>query len=211
MRPDLHVLGAGGHAAVVCDAAHLMAKWDTITVYDDATPERLPSNTVFGGNLANAVNQSNGLHLIVAIGSADVRLALGNQLTERGAQLVTVVHPAAVLAGDVALGAGSVVCAGAILNAGSVTGEGVIINTGAIADHHCRLGAGVHLCPGVTLAGRVEVGERSWIGVGACVRDGVVIGTNTVVGAGAVVVSDLPSNSLAVGCPAKPQTRNGDT
>jgi maltose O-acetyltransferase len=42
-----------------------------------------------------------------------------------------------------------------------------------------------------------------WLGGGAVVLPGVTVGENTVVGAGAVVVRDLPANVVAVGNPAR--------
>jgi maltose O-acetyltransferase len=42
-----------------------------------------------------------------------------------------------------------------------------------------------------------------WLGGGVIVCPGVTIGDNTVVGAGSVVVRDLPANVLAVGNPAR--------
>ena len=51
--------------------------------------------------------------------------------------------------------------------------------------------------------GRIEVGNNVHIGVNAIVMPGVRIGDNVVIGAGAVVTKDIPSNSVAVGVPAK--------
>jgi acetyltransferase-like isoleucine patch superfamily enzyme len=45
------------------------------------------------------------------------------------------------------------------------------------------------------------------LGVGSVVRDGIVIGEQSVIGAGAVVVSDLPDNVTAYGVPAKAMTK----
>lgn len=46
--------------------------------------------------------------------------------------------------------------------------------------------------------------ERNvWIGDGAIVCKGVTVGENTVIGAGSVVVSDVPANSIAAGNPAR--------
>jgi maltose O-acetyltransferase len=49
----------------------------------------------------------------------------------------------------------------------------------------------------------IAVGVNVWLGGGVIVCPGVSIGTNTVVGAGAVVVRDLPADVVAVGNPAR--------
>ena len=49
----------------------------------------------------------------------------------------------------------------------------------------------------------ITVGDNVWLGGEVIVCPGVSIGENTVVGAGAVVVKDLPSNVIAVGNPAR--------
>jgi acetyltransferase-like isoleucine patch superfamily enzyme len=49
----------------------------------------------------------------------------------------------------------------------------------------------------------VIIGNRVYIGTGAYIMPGVTIGDNVVIGAGAIVVHDIPNNSVAVGVPAK--------
>lgn len=49
----------------------------------------------------------------------------------------------------------------------------------------------------------VHIGENCWIGAGVTVVPGVTIGNNSVIGAGSVVTSDIPENSVAVGCPCR--------
>lgn len=49
----------------------------------------------------------------------------------------------------------------------------------------------------------IAIGDNVWLGGGVVVCPGVTIGRNTVVGAGAVVVRDLPEGVLAVGNPAR--------
>jgi len=61
----------------------------------------------------------------------------------------------------------------------------------------------VHICPGARLAGEVQVGARSWIGIGASVIQQVRIGSDVTVGAGAAVLRDLPDGITAVGVPAR--------
>lgn len=49
----------------------------------------------------------------------------------------------------------------------------------------------------------IVIGDNVWLGGGVIVCPGVTIGANTVVGAGSVVVRDLPADVVAVGSPAR--------
>lgn len=49
----------------------------------------------------------------------------------------------------------------------------------------------------------VTIGDNVWIGGSVTILPGVTIGDNCVIGAGSVVSRDIPSNSVAVGNPAK--------
>ncbi|MCM3340733.1 MULTISPECIES: sugar O-acetyltransferase [unclassified Paenibacillus] len=49
----------------------------------------------------------------------------------------------------------------------------------------------------------IRVGDNVWFGANVTVMPGVTIGDNTVIGAGSVVTSDIPSNVIAVGVPCK--------
>lgn len=51
-------------------------------------------------------------------------------------------------------------------------------------------------------AAAIILKENVWIGDSATVCKGVTIGKNSIVGAGSVVVNDVPPNCVAAGCPA---------
>ena len=50
----------------------------------------------------------------------------------------------------------------------------------------------------------VTIGHNCWIGGSVTILPGVTIGDNVTIGAGSVVVHDIPSNCVAVGNPARP-------
>lgn len=203
----LVVLGAGGHGKVVADAAR--AGGAQVLAFADSDTARLGSEVlglpVIDGQIDELCRycEHEGAEVVVAIGQNRGRRSAFEALCSRGLRLATVVHPSAVLASDVTVGAGVVIFAGAVINVSSQIGDNAIVNTGARLDHDNVLGAHAHVSPGVCTGGEVRIGEGTHLGVGVNVRNGLCIGAWTVVGVGAAVVSDLPDRVVAYGVPAR--------
>jgi len=51
--------------------------------------------------------------------------------------------------------------------------------------------------------GRVEIGNNVWLGENVTILKGVTVGDNVIIGAGSIVTRSIPSNTVAVGVPAK--------
>lgn len=58
--------------------------------------------------------------------------------------------------------------------------------------------------PDADLIAPIKVGNNVFLGYGVIVLPGVTIGDNVIIGAGSVVSRSIPSNCVAVGCPARP-------
>lgn len=202
----LLILGAGGHAKVVADAALESGLWDDFIFLDDSWPGRDVNGRwkVCGKiNDLSAWRQYGG-SAVAAVGNNRLRLNFLSALRAADFEVVSVIHPSARVSRFAKIGAGSVICANAVVNVDAELGEGCIINTGATVDHDCNLAAGVHVAPGANLGGGVTVGCCSWVGIGSAVRQYTAIGEDVVVAAGAVVVSSLMDGVTAVGVPARP-------
>lgn len=204
MNP-LWIVGAGGHAKVVIDAARASGLWEIVGLFDDdprAASSRVLGVEVLGPADGATIDRLGVTNLVLAVGSNRARLDLDARLD--GCVIwATVVHPRAYLACDVTLGEGTVVSAGAIIQPSARIGRHVIVNTGASVDHDCSVGDFVHIAPGSRLAGEVEVADLALLGLGSCVLPGRRIGRGAILGAGGVAVADVPDNSVAVGIPAR--------
>jgi acetyltransferase EpsM len=141
--------------------------------------------------------------MIFGFGDCKSKMTLSSLVTKAGIEFATVVHPSALLARQAKVGAGTFIAAAAVVGAGSVIDRHVIINTAASVDHDCVIGEAAHICPGVRLAGNVKVGTAAWLGIGTIVIEKKTIGAGSVIGAGSLVLDDIPPGVLAFGHPAR--------
>lgn len=192
----LVIIGASGHGKVIADIA-LLNGYEDIVFLDDDENIKVCAGFPVVGRVADAVGITGDK--IVAIGNAETRERIQSGLDN----VVTLIHPNAVISRRVQIGIGTVVMAGAVINSDSVVGDGVIINTGASLDHDCVIEDFAHVSVGAHIAGTVRVGKRAWIGAGAVVINNLNICGDCMVGAGAVVVRDISEPGTYIGVPAK--------
>lgn len=195
------LIGGGGHASVCLDV--LRAQGNSVLGYTGPAATNLDLEYL-GSDEEISTRSPDRIKIFVALGDNHARLSLLRKLSSLGFLAVTAIHPSAVLAPSVSVGAGSVLMPGTVVNARTVIATGAIINTGATVDHDGCIGDAVHLAPGTHLAGSVTIGEGTFLGVGVSVIPGCTIGQWATVGAGAAVTTDLPGGGTYVGVPARP-------
>ena len=201
-REAILLIGAGGHARVVLDAAQ-QAGFPVCCILDDYPQDADLLGVPVRARAEGLATLAPGQAFLVAVGDNRDRERLFVEMMSLGFKPVTVVHPKACVSPLARLERGVFLAAMAVVNPDAVIGDNSIVNTAASVDHGCQVGAHVHLCPGVRLSGRVSVGERSFLGTGCSVLPNLRIGKDVVVGAGAVVTWDLPDHCVAVGVPAR--------
>jgi sugar O-acyltransferase (sialic acid O-acetyltransferase NeuD family) len=82
-------------------------------------------------------------------------------------------------------------------------GKGALINLNCTIGHDCTIGEFVEMSPGTHISGNCKIGNFCIFGTNSTILPKMTLGDNVIVGAGAVVTKDVPSNSLVVGIPAK--------
>jgi sugar O-acyltransferase (sialic acid O-acetyltransferase NeuD family) len=202
-RLPIVIFGCGGHGRVIADTLKV-ARAPVAGFLDDRPPASLVKEIPVLGDRGCLEEREflKSYEILIAIGEARLRRQLALMVLDRGGRLATAVHPSAVIASDVFIGDGTVIMAGVVINTGSRIGRFVIVNTGATVDHDNLIEDGVHISPGCHLAGNVICRADAFIGTGASIIPRIQIGARAVIGAGAAVISDVPPDVLAVGCPA---------
>lgn len=118
-------------------------------------------------------------------------------------RLVSLVDPAAFVSRTAQIGRGCVIYPGCFLGLNAKLGDYVFCLSGCTINHDDEIGDRVILASGATLAGYVTVEADCYLGQSCTVRQYLRVGRGSLVGMGAVVVKDVPPNSVMVGNPAR--------
>lgn len=190
------IIGAGGHGMVVAETIESMGG-EVVCFWDDDQSKKSCNGypvTQFEQEATDDVN------VVIGIGNNEIRYRFADKGFKHD---LAIIHPAALISRSSKIASGTMVMPGAIVNAMASIGRHCILNTNCSVDHECVIGDFVHIAPAATLAGNVEVGEGTLIGMGAAILPYVKIGKWCKIGAGAVVVKDVPDGRTVMGVPAK--------
>jgi sugar O-acyltransferase (sialic acid O-acetyltransferase NeuD family) len=198
MSKKIAIIGASGHGKVIADIARKNGYEEIVFLDDNDMIHSCGGYPVIGKSFDARTMM---IDMIVGIGNASIRKQIQETLNEKN--IVTLIHPNAVVADDSTIGVGSVVMAGTVINPGTKIGKGCIINTGASVDHDCVIEDYVHVSVGAHVAGTCYIGEESWIGAGTTISNNVNICSNCMIGAGTVVIKDIKEPGTYVGVPAE--------
>lgn len=200
MNKSLIIIGAGGHGKVAADIA-LKCGYENLFFFDsNSSIKECVGFPVFGKS--DMSEEYKCWDFFVAIGNAGKRREISEILNEKECNIVSLIHPDAVISRRVRFGKGTVVMAGAVINSDSVIGNGCIINTSSSVDHDCVVEDYAHISVGAHLSGSVYIGHNTWIGTGATVINNIRICGECMVGAGAVVIKNINEKGTYIGVPA---------
>jgi len=203
------IFGASGHGSVILDCIEKSGEYNVIGFIDSYKPKgkRINGYQILGteSNLPELVERYSIHGGIVAIGDNWIRKKVVDRIHKILPEFnfISVIHPTATVGKDVHIGKGTVLMPGAVVNANSSVGDYCIVNTNSSLGHDGKMETFSSLASGVCLGGNCYLGRFSAISLGAKVIENITVFEHTVVGAGSLVLSDLPSNVVAYGSPAK--------
>ncbi|MCH4093851.1 MAG: acetyltransferase [Acetobacter peroxydans] len=149
-----------------------------------------------------------GARVTIAVGEPLDRAALGEKVGKLGLKLASVISPSAFVSRFAEIGNGVIIGPHVSVQATAKIGNNVAINTAAIIGHDVVVKENCVISSMVNLGGGVHVEALSYIGMGALIREKLHVGGSSIVGMGAVVHSDVPSEVIVVGNPARVVRRN---
>lgn len=208
---DLIIFGASGFGREVAWAVErvnsVTPTWNLLGFMDD--DDSIQGNEINGykvlGKTSNIKEYSNA-YFVCAVGASKVREKIINNMKVINPDIKfgTVIDPSVEMSDFVTIGEGSIICAHTIVTVNISIGNHVIINLDCTVGHDAVLQDFVTLYPSVNVSGNTNIGHAVELGTGMQIIQGKTVGNYSIVGAGAVVVKDIPEKCTAVGSPAKP-------
>lgn len=190
----MYIIGAGGHGKIVAEIVELLDETIYSFIDENSSVKQLWEYPVIHEFTNSEVNA------IIAIGDNQVR----KRISERyKMNFISLFHPFSQISPRSFIAEGTVIVGGVIINANAIIGKHVIVNTNSSVGHDVCIEDYVHIAPNVALAGHAYVGEGTFVGMGASVLPGVKIGKWCTVGAGSVVLENVPDRTTVVGNPAR--------
>lgn len=139
------------------------------------------------------------------LGNNRLRVTFLAQARNLGYQTPCYIHPSVRISPDVSIANQSVYILGnTYIMPHVVINQDVMISVGANIIHHTTLKQGVFVSNGVNLGASLVADEYAYIGMGSTIMTGVKkLGKDCLIGAGAVVIRDVPDGAVMAGVPAK--------
>ncbi len=209
------IFGSSGHGSDIADIAIDNGYSDIVFLTKEADLDSYCGFPVIM-DTAETVTELDltGYHFAIGIGDSKIRRLIFDR--HPNLHYPTLIHTTSTLgncrAANLSASKGTILAAGSRITNNVTVGDFCFLGVNSILGHDCIIEDYVSLMPGAAVSGNVKIGNGAYIGSNASIRQGtpakkVFIGENTIIGMGAVILTDVPENHIALGVPASFQPR----
>ncbi|MHC5211455.1 MAG: phosphopantetheine-binding protein [Planctomycetota bacterium] len=207
-RKTLYLCGAGNPEGVrlAQQVNRATNRWERVVLLDDDASKharRILGVEIAGSFDALATVDADASEIVNLVArTTRNRTQAATRIGAHGLPAASLVDPGVDTSGA-ELGPETTVYEHATVCPGSVVGEGSVVFMSAIVGHGALVGRGCVIGPGAVLNARVELADGVYVGSNATVLPEVRIGAWATIGAGSVVVQDVPPGATVFGVPAQ--------
>lgn len=140
---------------------------------------------------------------VIALGFPEVKKKVIESLLERGAEIVTLIHPDAHIGGFCRIGKGCIIYPDTRITVNVTIGDYVTILAQNFVGHDATVGNYSTIFGNCSINGHVQIGESVLFNNSASTVPSIKIGDGAVIGAGSFVISNVRPGRHMFGNPAK--------
>lgn len=209
---DIVIIGSGGLAKEVCWLINrnniIKSEWNILGYISKEKIGTIVYGYPIIGDDNWFKNYGSKLSVVCAIGDGRIRKKIIDQYSiYKNLEFPNIISNEVILDKSVRIGKGCIIFPHTLLTVDIRVSDFVLLNYGCIIGHDVMIDSFSTVNPGAHVSGNVKINERVTVGVGANILQGLEIGENSIIGGGATVIGNIPSDSVAVGVPAKIKRR----
>lgn len=140
--------------------------------------------------------------LAIGIGNPALRRKAFLKWKKRGGRFANLVHPAATLVHDVAMGEGNIICSGSYLSCNTSIGDANYLNGTVVIGHDARIGDFNFFGPFSMILGSATVGSGNTVGVRTTIMEAATVGDDNILAPGACLYKGCGNRRVMTGNPA---------
>ena len=192
------IIGAGGFGREVFWSLPSIERINTVFFVDDL----YWSENTSGIYQLSKFNPDE-YEIIIAVGSPIARKKIVDALP-KSTRFFTHIHESAqLLAPDIEIGEGSIICANSIITTNVKIGKHCHLNLDSTVGHDTTIGDFFTTAPGAKISGNCKIGDCVYFGTNSSVREKIEICSNVTIGLNAGVVKNIIEPGTYVGVPVK--------
>lgn len=213
MKEKCIIVGAGTYGQVY--AEYLKNDYDVVGFIDDN--HTLHNKEIEGIEVLGDINYllesiSIDVKIFVPIGNVNAKETILEKIRNKGFKTPNFIHPTANIHDSVTIGEqGVYILQGVVIMPLTVINNDVMISAGSIISHHSVVEDGCFISFGVNVGASLIIRKKAYLGISSTIMTGVKeVGGNSTIGAGAVIIRDVPDFAVVVGNPGKIIKYKGD-
>jgi len=206
MNKNINIIGAGSYGEAILELANNCG-FKVTGFYDDnkEKKEMLILGVPVLGSIDDLFAQNiEKKNFAIAIGNNKIRRNILEKIRQKGGNTPSLIHSSAEVSSYAKIGNGVYIQPKSVIWTKVVIEDDCIVSPLSLICHHSIMKKGSFLSNLSSIGANIIIEENVFIGMGSTIMSGVKkIGKNSIVGAGSVVIKNVPSNSVVAGVPAK--------
>ena len=200
------IIGAGTYGEVYL--AYLQEAGVNIVGFIDDAPksDEIKGIPILGGiDSLPILKEKYGVEAVYCpLGNNKLRVKFLSYAKELGYETPNYIHPSVVVSPNVTIGEGVYILLGTTIMPHTTINDFVMISMGVHLAHHSTLEEGAFLSTGCNFGASIVAHKYAYCGISSTIMTGIKeLGEDCLIGAGAVVIRDVESNTVVAGVPAK--------